>query len=555
MADNIELDTPGTPSGKSVRTDDDGTAHWQYVKLAYGADNTQTIVTSTTTNPLPVALSDTDNAVLDSIDTAVNGTITVSGTSTVSGVAAENAAVSGNPVLTGGRYDASDRTLGDGDVGALALDSVGRVKAKITNDNLVSTNNSTSTPLGISGVFTGTSDDISSYSAVTIQIYSDKASATDGLSIEFSTDGTNWDEKHTATIAAASERVFTFPTHAQYYRIVYTNGGTGQTVFRLQSILHAQPVPGSAHGMDENIAADDVGILTKSAIVAQAAGSGSFVPVQATAGGNFKVAVEEFDASLPAGTNNIGDVDVLTVPAPLSTTGGGTEATALRVTIANDSTGVLSIDDNGASITIDGTVTANAGTNLNTSALALESGGNLATVAGAVSGTEMQVDVVASLPAGTNAIGKLAANSGVDIGDVDVTSIAAGTNLIGDVGISGARTSGGTTLYRNVDVDETEDAIKASGGQLYWIHAMNLTASVLYLQFYNATVASVTVGTTTPDLTFPLPTQGDTNGAGFTLAIPNGIAFSTAITIACTTTIGGATGPAANGCVVNAGYA
>lgn len=76
-------------------------------------------------------------------------------------------------------------------------------------------------------------------------------------------------------------------------------------------------------------------------------------------------------ANLAAGTNNIGDVDVLTVPAPLSTTGGGTEATALRVTVANDSTGVLSVDDNGGnlsiddggnSITVDGTVTANAGT-------------------------------------------------------------------------------------------------------------------------------------------------------------------------------------------------
>ena len=39
--------------------------------------------------------------------------------------------------------------------------------------------------------------------------------------------------------------------------------------------------------------------------------------------------------------------------------GGGLEATALRVTIASDSTGVLSIDDGGGSITIDGTVTAN----------------------------------------------------------------------------------------------------------------------------------------------------------------------------------------------------
>lgn len=63
----------------------------------------------------------------------------------------------------------------------------------------------------------------------------------------------------------------------------------------------------------------------------------------------------------------------------------------------------------------------------------------------AIAGTEMQVDVVAALPAGTNnigdvdvltlpalpagtnAIGKLAANSGVDIGDVDVTSVTPGT--------------------------------------------------------------------------------------------------------------------------------
>jgi len=60
--------------------------------------------------------------------------------------------------------------------------------------------------------------------------------------------------------------------------------------------------------------------------------------------------------ALVAGTANIGDVDVLSVPAPLSTTGGGAEATALRVTIANDSTGVVSVDDNGGSLTVDAPV-------------------------------------------------------------------------------------------------------------------------------------------------------------------------------------------------------
>jgi hypothetical protein len=46
-------------------------------------------------------------------------------------------------------------------------------------------------------------------------------------------------------------------------------------------------------------------------------------------------------AAIPAGTNNIGDVDVLSVPAPLNVTGNGAAATALRVTVANDSTGIV----------------------------------------------------------------------------------------------------------------------------------------------------------------------------------------------------------------------
>ena len=83
------------------------------------------------------------------------------------------------------------------------------------------------------------------------------------------------------------------------------------------------------------------------------------------------------------------------------------------------------------------------------------------------------------------------------------------------------------------------------------------TASVLYLKLYDATVGTVVVGTTVPDLTFPLPTQGDTNGAGFTLSIPNGIAFGTAITVAATTGIADndSGAPGANAVVLNCGYA
>ena len=295
-------------------------------------------------------------------------------------------------------------------------------------------------------------------------------------------------------------------------------------------------------------------------------------------------------ASLPAGTNNIGDVDVLSVVPGTGATSLGKAEDAGHTT---GDTGVMALavrNDSRASL---------AGTDLDYAPLQLNSSGDLrvdgsavtqpvsaaslplpsgaATSANqstantalsaiqtavevidnAISGSEMQVDVVAALPAGTNAIGKLAANSGVDIGDVDVTSISAGANLIGDVGISGARTSGGTTIFRSLDLDETEEDVKTSAGQVYWIHAMNVATTKRYLKFYNATAANVTVGTTTPVLTFILPTQGDANGAGFTLSIPNGIAFSTAICVAATTGLAdNDTGaPGANDVIVNIGYA
>jgi len=57
------------------------------------------------------------------------------------------------------------------------------------------------------------------------------------------------------------------------------------------------------------------------------AADGDYIPFSINGSGALRVVQV---GGLAAGTNNIGDVDVLTVPAPLSTTGGGTEATALR---------------------------------------------------------------------------------------------------------------------------------------------------------------------------------------------------------------------------------
>ena len=249
---------------------------------------------------------------------------------------------------------------------------------------------------------------------------------------------------------------------------------------------------------------------------------------------------------------------------PYSKMAWGADNTRTRV---DTGAAAVPIQDGGNSITVDGTV---AVTGVATAAnqttiighvdgiegLLTTIDADTSSLAGAVSGTEVQVDVVAALPAGTNAIGKLAANSGVDIGDVDVTSISAGTNAIGNVGLIG-RTSGGMTIFRSIDIDESEEEVKATAGQVFSITAFNTTAAPLYLKLYNATAANVTVGTTTPVLTFVVPGNADSDGAGFVWNNTIGYAFGTAITVACTTGVAdNDTGaPGANACIVNIGYA
>jgi hypothetical protein len=70
--------------------------------------------------------------------------------------------------------------------------------------------------------------------------------------------------------------------------------------------------------------------------------------------GAIKTATELIDNAISGAGFNITQLAGAAVPI-----GAGVEATALRVTLATDSTGVVSIDDNGGALTVDGTVTAN----------------------------------------------------------------------------------------------------------------------------------------------------------------------------------------------------
>jgi len=147
-----------------------------------------------------------------------------------------------------------------------------------------------------------------------------------------------------------------------------------------------------------------------------------------------------------------------------------------------------------------------------------------------------------------------AVGSGTD-GDNSTLNVDASGRLHTSAALA-APTAGGLSIFRSLDIDESEEEIKASAGQIYWIHAMNMVATARYLKFYNATAANVTVGTTTPVLTFPIPANS-TTGAGFVFNVPQGIPFGTAISVACTTGVADAdTGaPGANDVIINIGYA
>jgi hypothetical protein len=115
-------------------------------------------------------------------------------------------------------------------------------------------------------------------------------------------------------------------------------------------------------------------------------------------------------------------------------------------------------------------------------------------------------------------------------------------------------TTGGVSVFKSLDLDETDEDVKASAGQVYWIYAVNRTTSPLYLRLYNTN--TVTVGTTAHLAgPFEIPANASDHTVLF-LQFPQGIPFSTAISAAVTTGFADndAGAPGANHCMVNIGY-
>ena len=112
---------------------------------------------------------------------------------------------------------------------------IGTTEEILVGATKVSTSNYSTTPLGANQVFTGTAEDVSQYSSIATVAFAD---STGTLSIQFSPDGTNWDIQEGVGISSGIADRHTHQVIDKWFRFVYTNGNTAQTVFRLNSIFN-----------------------------------------------------------------------------------------------------------------------------------------------------------------------------------------------------------------------------------------------------------------------------------------------------------------------------
>lgn len=514
----------------------------------------------------------------------------------------------GTPAMGG--YEATPTTLSDGEIGIIGLTQDREVKVSVTSGGTAGTQYTegdtdasiTGTALMMEGAANG--------------LVAATGTAANGLDVDVT--------RVSGTVTVDGSGVTQPVSNAGTFP-VQVDGAALTALQLIDNIVQAED---AIHGSGNS---GVMALAVRSDAGGAFAADGDYVPLSTDSNGALRV------TGGGGGTEYTeGDTDTTFTGGVVLAEGPSNAATPLLV----DGSQHLQVDLAAASVGI----IANAGTNLNTSALALESGGNLAAIAAsasvlddwdesdrakvniisgqagvaagagsvsatvqrvtlasddpgvtalqlldnAISGSEMQVDVVAALPAGTN-----------NIGDVDVLSVVPGTtatalgkaedaaHTTGDTGVMvlGVRAAaptersagptdgdyepfgtnevgavwgtltpsanGGCTIFRSLDIDETEEEIKATAGAVYGYFFGNVSASVRYLKFYNATAANVTVGSTTPVLTFPLPAASSGH-----ISFPYGLGFATAITVACTTGVADAdTGaPSANDVVINVFY-
>ena len=156
--------------------------------------------------------------------------------------------------------------------------------------NVVNAANSSTTPLAGGATFIGTGVDLLNYAGVEVFAFANVAGT---LYLEYSTDNSNWDLSLSYSLAAGVPLHIPNGTQSRYFRVRYTNGGSAQASFRLQTILLGSiPAPHVVAISSVPLAGNDA-ILTQAEIIGlSSAGGGTYVPVKVAPSGAVQVGGE-----------------------------------------------------------------------------------------------------------------------------------------------------------------------------------------------------------------------------------------------------------------------
>lgn len=247
----------------------------------------------------------------------------------------------------------------------------------------------------------------------------------------------------------------------------------------------------------------------------------------------------ERGANVSAGNALLVDASATTQPVSYATTGSGTATGALRVELANNGTGRMATVDAVTAITNalpTGTNSIGKISDITTSVVPGTGATNLGKAEDAVHTTGDTGVAVLAVRDDT-----LNATSGTE-GDYEMFHTTAegalwvtqAPSITNGWATFNATSGDGSTALTN-----TAQQVKATVGTVGGWYIYNPNATATYVNFYNATSASVTVGTTNQQMVICIPAT-----AGANVEFGNGITFATAISISATTTGGGNSAPA-----------
>lgn len=316
-----------------------------------------------------------------------------------------------------------------------------------------------------------------------------------------------------------------------------------------------------------------------------ATGVGTLAPGDATNGVDVDVTRLP---ELPAGTNNIGDVDVLTLPTATNAgataktsdydTGAGTDTVTMMGLalpgaggavqggtatnpVRTDPTGTTTQPISGSITDVSGTVSLPTGASTlaeqqaQTTALQLLDDIVQTEDAPHVSGDKGVLMLGVRSDTNGSLVSLNGDNSPLSIDSTGSLRAAIINNPTVFSIISSTATAQGVVGGKVISAATTNSTLlKATTGNIYYLSASNINAAARYVKIYNKATAP-TVGTDVPFLVFMVP--GNTAGAGTNVALPAvGINFSLGLGLAITTGVADTdTGAvAANEIVVNYGY-